>query len=235
MLKKHRNAIFETLQQCGSDPARFKVQDDNPGGFPSEVTLTLKDIPFWVKISHRKDSGNQEIFIVTFTAYDDYLSGIYQAGGNYRNIGDVLQGLKYWTQSIAKYESDLLKEKQTPDLWAQLGASSPLISDSPISSDDTSEFTEEEKKALHGGVRSYRLLVMAEFKPNEEQAKAINDRLDYLEKAIDKLNRFDWKALALSTVISIGVNLTVDTEMGKRLFQLFAQAFNAAIKLLPGL
>jgi hypothetical protein len=60
----------------------------------------------------------------------------------------------------------------------------------------------------------------------------INERLEYLSQAVDRLNKFDWKAQALSTLISIAVNLSVDTEGGKKLFQLFSQALEFIVKHL---
>ena len=90
-----------------------------------------------------------------------------------------------------------------------------------------------DKPLVRNGTQEFRQLIIANFTPTEEQAEVINNRLDYLEKAIDRLNRIDWKALAISTVIAIGINLYVDTEKGRLLFALFQQALGAALKLLP--
>ena len=76
-------------------------------------------------------------------------------------------------------------------------------------------------------------MIIENFKPDEEQSKLIAEKLNYLSNAVDRLNRFDWNGLALSIVISISINLAVDTDGGRLLYKLFEQAFNEAIKLLP--
>jgi hypothetical protein len=75
-------------------------------------------------------------------------------------------------------------------------------------------------------------MIAEEFNPTQEQLQFINERLDYLAKAVDRLNRFDWTGLAISIVVSIAVNLSVDTEGGRVLFTLFKAAFQATTKLL---
>jgi len=49
---------------------------------------------------------------------------------------------------------------------------------------------------------------------------------------VDRLNRFDWSGLAISIVVSIAVNMSVDTEDGRVLFTLFKAAFQATTKFL---
>jgi len=61
--------------------------------------------------------------------------------------------------------------------------------------------------------------------------ESIDDRLDYLTQAVDRLNKFDWKSLLISTIISISVALSFDTEKGKQLFNLFKQVFDVIPKL----
>jgi hypothetical protein len=71
-----------------------------------------------------------------------------------------------------------------------------------------------------------------QFNPSPEQEEFIEERLEYLSEAVDKLNRFDWKGVALSTLLSIGANLCVDKESGRILFGLFQQAFQSVTHLL---
>jgi len=56
--------------------------------------------------------------------------------------------------------------------------------------------------------------------------------LEYLKKAVDRLNKFDWRGLAISVVVGIGINLSVDTNSGKLLLDLLRQAFNTVTYLL---
>ena len=75
-----------------------------------------------------------------------------------------------------------------------------------------------------------------DFRPLR-QAALKRRRRKYSELAVinrdsSRLNRFDWTGLAISIVVSIAVNLSVDTEGGRLLFTLFKAAFRATTKLL---
>ena len=74
--------------------------------------------------------------------------------------------------------------------------------------------------------------MVKEFNPSREQLRLIQMQLDYLSEAVGRLNRIDWRGLAVSTVITIAIQLSLDTEKGKLLFQLFQQAFSVSLKLL---
>lgn len=104
--------------------------------------------------------------------------------------------------------------------------------DSDIPAGESANFTEEEKESVRRGINRFRQLVKENFKPTSKQEEFINERLDHLSEAVDNLNRFDWRGVALSTLISIAVNLTVDTERGRFLYTLFQQAFREATKYL---
>lgn len=80
-------------------------------------------------------------------------------------------------------------------------------------------------------LRDVRLLIVGRFSPAVPEMESIDDRLDYLTQAVDRLNKFDWKSLLISTIISISVALSFDTEKGKQLFNLFKQVFDVIPKL----
>lgn len=81
-------------------------------------------------------------------------------------------------------------------------------------------------------LQEFERLLILEFNPSEEELIQISEKLDYLSKAVDRLNRFDWKGLALGTFIGISTNLAIDTESGRKVFELLRQAFDAIVKLL---
>jgi hypothetical protein len=81
-------------------------------------------------------------------------------------------------------------------------------------------------------VEEFRLLIVKTFAPPANEMKVVNERLDYLKEAVDRLNRFDWRSVAMSTLIGISTALTLDTEKGRILFGLFQQAFSTVVHLL---
>lgn len=83
-------------------------------------------------------------------------------------------------------------------------------------------------------MKEFKRLVVENYNPTNDQLDFISERLDYLTDSVNRLNRYDWKGLALSILTSIAINLTVDTQGGKMLFELFTQALHSVIKLLLG-
>lgn len=99
-------------------------------------------------------------------------------------------------------------------------------------SEDTEYFTDDEKYSLRMSVETLRLSVVNTFQPSDDQLKVIDGHLEYLKHAVDRLNRIDWRAVAVMTSIQISTVLTLDTEKGRLLLSLFEQVFSEALKLI---
>ena len=144
-------------------------------------------------------------------------------------VSKVLAAFKEWLEDVAK---KYVEDHNLPDYWSQVKMYGSLALNSELLGEMDSEFTEEEKEEVRDSVKRFSAMIGEEFKPTPEQSEFINERLDYLSRAADRLNRFDWSGLAISVVVSIAVNLSVDTERGRVLFAMFKAAFQAATKLL---
>ncbi|MFH1639569.1 MAG: hypothetical protein ABIB93_04575 [Chloroflexota bacterium] len=93
-------------------------------------------------------------------------------------------------------------------------------------------FSDEEKRQIRLCLNDFRLLIMQNFRPHKEALESIDARLKYLSDAMDKHNKFDWKGIAINTVIAIAVALSLNHEQGIRLFQLFGKVFSNILYLL---
>ncbi|MCJ7807725.1 MAG: hypothetical protein MUP73_03255, partial [Dehalococcoidia bacterium] len=93
-------------------------------------------------------------------------------------------------------------------------------------------FTDDEKHSLIMSVETLRLSVVNTFQPSDDQLKVIDGHLEYLKNAVDRLNRIDWRAIAVMTSIQIATVLTLDTEKGRLLLSLFEQAFSEGLKFI---
>jgi hypothetical protein len=80
-------------------------------------------------------------------------------------------------------------------------------------------------------LEEFKRLLKETFSPDDAQLKAIDGRLDYLSGALDRLNKFDWKSVLISSVVSIGATLSLSPEQGHQLFQLLRQAFSHIVYL----
>ncbi len=148
---------------------------------------------------------------------------------NPKPIDKVLNEFRKWLETVAKI---YIEDNDQPDYWSQVEMYKSVVNDSTPPTGEGEKFTEEEKEEVRDSVKRFRALIDENFKPTPEQSVFIDERLNYLSRAVDRLNRFDWQGLAIQVVVSIAVNLSVDTERGRILFNLFKQAFQSTMKML---
>ncbi len=216
MLKQHKNAFLEAIKEFGLDPTLFQAEETNPPINPSNI-LELKTPIFTIKLKHtsfmfsvRYINYNFDVFVYKFTFFaPEYIEADWSS-----QIYGFEKLLEHFDRWLRFHASAFIQEQQLPDLWSQIEIYKFFVHDSAITEKTTSGFSEEEKKNLHRSIKEFRSLVLENFDPSQEQVEFIGDQLDYLASAIDRLNRLDWRAVALSTMISIATNLGVDTEGG---------------------
>lgn len=246
MLKQHKNAFFDAIQDSGLDPALFSASETEVSFSPSTpFSMIVRKIRYLF----REESPRGPVFDIkidnspmkfsvmqggsfghAYCRFTLFLLNFPVVGwGSQKPVKDILVTFKGWLENHAK---KYIQEIQLPDYWSQMEMFKSFVADAEPNEGNREEFTEEEREVVRQSVQRFRGLLEEHFDPTPEQKEFINERLDYLTKAVDRLNKFDWRGLAFSTLVSISVNLTVDTERGKILFHLFKEAFKATVKLL---
>ncbi|MEK6280066.1 MAG: hypothetical protein AABN95_06900 [Acidobacteriota bacterium] len=234
MLKKYKNEFLIAIHEAGLDPSMFEAEEgenepDDPL-YPNEevnqpiLFIRLRNSPIKFLVREVDTSFHKVDYRSTFFA-PTFISGFW-----YRDkpAAEVLAEFKEWLEHVAK---KYIEDNNLPDYWSQLKMyGSQIYPDIPEGKD--SEFTEEAKAEVRDAVKQFRAMIADEFEPTPEQSEFIKERLDYLCRAVERLNRFDWNGVAVSVVMSIAVNLSVDTERGRVLFNMFKAAFQATTKLL---
>ncbi len=81
-------------------------------------------------------------------------------------------------------------------------------------------------------IEELKLLIHKNLETTVEEQQVVNNQLDYLIEAMNRLNKFDWKSIAISSIMSISVALTLDTNKGQLLFDLFKKVFSIIPMLL---
>jgi hypothetical protein len=228
--KKYKNPLFEQIQEKGLNPIDFIGRD-----FPEDETNQHKS-------SYLIQYKNSYLrFLITYfpmtylpTSIGDFSfkcsyfsrSGIEELPSKFPYIQ---RAFSTWLDDVKKYQEE---EEDAPDLWEQMDTYKDfIISPSPLEI-DFHPFSEVEKVQVLVGISEFQRLIAENYNLTEEQQSEINKRLDYIKAAVDRLNRFDWKALTYSTIIGITITLTLDTESGRALFRLFQQAFQHIVYLL---
>lgn len=227
MLKRYKNALFLAAQEQGIDTSKFEIIESSAG--TSEI-LTLK----W-------GGSSLEFRVTHLTQYEDSFTCVYQRFIVYKRIEFPQQGFEKFDLILKRFRNwlqtdvkDCIEEETAHDLWAQARGQKALLEANPLEKGENSSFTEEEKAQIRFSLQDFKKLVEAEFQPDDEQKRMIEERLNYLTEAVDRLNRYDWKGVAVSTVIGIATTLTLDTQQGQVLWGLFKTAFRAAFQLMGG-
>ena len=140
----------------------------------------------------------------------------------------VLDEFNRW---IAQHVNACIAEESVPDLWETLQAEA-FLSEKSIQEHDDSFFSEAEKVQIKIALVSFQYRAVKQFRPSADQLASIEKQIKYLSDAVDRLNKFDWKGVAISTLIGVCTNLSLDTERGRQLYGLFQQAMTAVSHLL---
>jgi len=116
-----------------------------------------------------------------------------------------------------------------------------------FTTEDFEMFTDREKVQIQDALAEFKRLVKEELEPIKKDMSQVkegcepikndlghlDEKIEYLNESVNRLNRFDWKGVALSTIIGFVTNLSVDTTTAKHIYDLFQQVFGMASNLLP--
>ncbi len=226
MLKRYKNRLVEVVRECGFDPLVFEWKTERLGDLENNV-IRPADSPIAFTIVTDKRDWNR--FSYNFKKYEANYPWEWTTLSVNHNFANIERAFTNW---LSKHVQEYLKELTLPDLWQQMETQKSFISGTAMHKDEITPFSENERKLLRTSVKEFRLLVEKTFQPSQDELEIINNRLDYLTKAVDRLNRFDWKSVAIQTIISISIALSLNTEKGRTLFNLFKQAFSEILHLL---
>jgi hypothetical protein len=240
VLKKYKNGFLDIIRKHGLDPLSFNASERTQG---AQSIFTVQFMTTGLRFEASPLPGNLHLFTVRYSCFnvgfplrayevpichDDNVTHVTHE----LRISHVHSAFDSWLREHIKPYID---EMVQPDLWTQIEQQKQLISADPLTDYETSSFTEAEKQQVRASIGQFRVLICESFPPTQDQLEVIDQRLDYLMAAVDRpINRLDWKSIALSTVVSIFITLSLDTNRGRQLFELFKQAFGGALHLLGG-
>jgi hypothetical protein len=229
MLKRYKNAFFEAIQAAGLDIGDFTGEEDRT--IPDAPRFVIHYKPAHLTFTASNEPENPHAFVCAYAIYapdiDPSPEGYYPPHRDFAAFEDVKKVFEGWLTAQVRTAID---EELLPDLWTTAFQHLATTKNYPIS--PAAEFTEEERRQLKLALSTFQLRLIETFSPDEEQLKVISERVDYLVAAVDRLNKFDWKGVAISTLIGISTTLSLDTERGRQLYGLFQQALSALFHLL---
>lgn len=121
---------------------------------------------------------------------------------------------------------EAINEIEEPDLLGNYIKNKNKLNPDNIDFNSLDDFKDSERKLIKDGLKEIKLLITEKFELTEAQNLIVNNRLNYLGEAVDRLNKTDWKGVLTSTIISIAIALSLDSQKGQMLWDLFFNLFN---------
>lgn len=223
MRKKHKNEIYSIISDSEFDQNEFEfVESDIEEDELPTNKLLYKNSPFIFTIRTSRENFN--LFDYQYVQYcPDYSMTDFFPKRDYTSFEIVANSLRAWLKNHIK---EYIEDKTEPDLWSELQNGNKSFEINKIDFDNKDSFTANERNQVTMALNELKILISKNFRTSEEEQKLVTDRLDYLIDSSDRLNKFDWKSLAISTLLSISLSLTLDTTKGKILFELFRKVFS---------
>ena len=220
MLTSTKNRLLELIRLNKCDPTDFSLKVNSPAS--CSVISSRTGLRFDLTQATEDWAEHQEFAIQT--------NGIAICAeyGDYFSVSDVDINFSGWLDQVARIVTD----RSLPDLWAELEEQRKISPGNDNFDDMTTPFTETEKSQIRIAANTFRVNIIATYKPTSAQLAAIDDKLSYLTASVDRLNRFDWKAVAVATVLGIATTLSCDVATGRQLFDMFKATVASAVHLL---
>lgn len=222
----YRNEIFNLLNNSGISIKNFEIDESNIAGINTTIISYKESL---LKFIINSSPNDFDTFSFQYVKFEPKYSktSLFPSFG-YVDFNIVVKSINDW---VINHVKKLFEDQNEPDLWKEFKNTRKSLNFDSINFDERFIFTENEKKQIQISVNELKTLIQKKFNTTKQQQKMVNERLDYLAESANRLNKFDWKSSAVSTMISIAIALSLDTERGKMLFELFKQVFST-IQLL---
>lgn len=225
MLKRDKNGFIDIIKKTGLEPLSFKRYDKSDVDGELGFIIQLENSPlFFLARTMNDDYHQHDSRCIEFAP--NFPKSEYMPPQGWGNISTVYTMFEDWLNNHVK---TYLEEIDATDLWEQLEGKT-LFNTDPLSNRNSKSFSKPEKEKIAVSLQKFKSLITDKYNPSEEQSEIIEDRLIYLVESLERLNKVDWQGIAISTVISISIALSLDTENGKKLFELFKQAFTSVLE-----
>jgi hypothetical protein len=226
MLKKHKNQLFDLIIQNGLAINQFEIEHVNE----TSSIINFKESPFTFTIlvspkNYYEFRCSYKLFNPTFTS--EYFPSEYSViFVDFEKL--CLQFAKWINNEIKAF----IEEQNGMDLWNEYLNGNKTLNFETIDFGNKEPFTIDERSQIKMAINELKYLIKNQLETNEAEQQLVNDRLDYLIEASARLNKFDWKSLVISTLISITITLSLDTAKGQLIFNLFKKVFSSLPKLV---
>lgn len=220
LLKSQKNQIAKILSESGLSIDEFDWQNEPPLKLEwTEVSGNGRFFGKSQKLQHKKDG-----YYFHFDRADrsKFINKRWPASATGEQGSSVVVSWDKLLELLGKWAGLVANECSQSDLW-KTTSSYEYFSHSDLKSDAGEYFSQEEKGDIRARLNEFRELVTDMIKLNESQYFQLNERLDYMSGALDRLDKVDWKGIAISTLMSAAITLNLDTSIGDKWFAAIEQ------------
>jgi len=228
MKKIYKNDIHRIIkEEVNLDPNQFKIIEEV---LHDNHVASLLSIDNKMCFKFLNPPTSWDVFQISFTLFNPTFTRTgWTPQSNYLSYGETKIKFIEWLRTHAKsYVDDI----QGIDNWTPFQFETNIFQLSQIPIDDKSNFTIDDSEKIFNSIDNLKQLLIDKFEPTEIQLAFINERLNYLSESTNRLNKYDWSNLLISVFMSIAINMSFDTETGRRFFDLINQAFKNVKYLL---
>lgn len=126
-----------------------------------------------------------------------------------------MNNFRYWLGQVQDFAA-------APDLWDQFLASDGATA-LPSPEDDNAPFTDDEKAHIRAQLAEVRHYAEATFGLPVQQMQQLEGHLRYLEEAVDRQGKLDWRAIAVGTIVSMAMNALVPPKEVQQVITILLQ------------
>lgn len=230
ILKKYKNELFNVLIESTIGVDHFDTVDEITENILSQkfsyLKILLRNSRLVFKVIPSSVSFDK--FGVNYTRFAPNFpeSNVSALIVQIDNFGDVKSKFIEWLNNdVSRYLSD----KNELDLWSNYLAIQANFTEIDYREEVT--FTLVERQQIKNTLNQFQLSLVQKIKFDSGQLDVINERTAYLIEAVDRLNKTDWKGVAISTMIGLVTALSVDVNTGRLIIDIFKKSF----QILPRL
>jgi ribosomal protein L17 len=221
MKKKYKNELFNFINSTSLGVESFDIIETSEDDFLITKIL-YKNTPLIFTIRNSPESFDS--FDYKFVKFSPtYNETSFYPENSWLSFLDVFESFKEW---VNNHVMEFLDEIHVPDLWTEYNKGNRTLNFKEIDFDNHDSFNFDEKKQIAMAINELKLLIHKQIGTTQKEQKLVDQRLDYLIETSKRLNKFDWKSVAVSTLMSISIALTLDSGKGKLLFDLFKEVFS---------
>lgn len=211
LLKSQKDEIFDLIENQGLSPTIFYFDEIND--LNGNTVLKTKEWGFFFVFSEGSRGGHHSYFCPGRETYDET-----SYPGSW-----ILQksNIKNWIVYIKR-------EINTPDKWDSL--KNELDSMDIPEFKDNSKFTYQEYEIIEGKINYFKEKIN-KIDKLEGKVDVIDQKLDHLLDLAKSLNKRDWKDLFVGFFMNLIVQLSIDKETGKLLWEYIKSMFSSLIAI----